>query len=249
MKKLETNDWIVLNTIIYNIHTAEDFNQMRLDLLNELKLVIDFDSADFYLASQKPRELLDNPVTLNCEVDMSQMYESLDYSRGIMVAGKSLIYRESDIISDESRVETDYYRKVYRPNNWHYSLQMIIAKHKKFLGVITLYRTLGKKDFHYDDIFLLDMLKDHLAYRLEQQSKSGDTGVEKVTIKEAVEKYELTRREHTVLQLLMSGADNVDICDELSISANTLKKHIVNIYRKLNINNRVQLFKLVKEKE
>jgi len=35
----------------------------------------------------------------------------------------------------------------------------------------------------------------------------------------------------------------------LSISVNTLKKHILNIYRKLGIRNRVQMFKLIKEKE
>lgn len=249
MKKLETNDWIILNTIIYKIYTIANFHEMRQVLLQELKMVLDFDSADFYLAAKQPDCLLDHPVTLNCEADMSQVYEALDYSRGIMLGGKSLIYRETDIISDETRVETDYYKKVYRPNNWHYSLQMVIAKHKKFLGVITFYRTIGKENFHYDDIFVLDMLKDHLAYRLEQQSLSGDDGIEKVTITEAVARYDLTRREHTILRLLMSGEENPAICSELNISANTLKKHILNIYRKLEIKNRVQLFKLVKEKE
>ena len=31
------------------------------------------------------------------------------------------------------------------------------------------------------------------------------------------------------------------------VSANTLKKHILNIYRKLGIRNRVQLFKMIRE--
>lgn len=88
---------------------------------------------------------------------------------------------------DEKRVETEYYKKVYKPNNWHYSLQMIMAREKEFVGVITLYRTLGK--------------------------------------------------------------DNYEISSELTITENTLKKHILNIYRKLGIKNRVQMFKLIKEKE
>lgn len=29
MKKLETNDWIMLNSIIYKIYTMENFEQMR----------------------------------------------------------------------------------------------------------------------------------------------------------------------------------------------------------------------------
>lgn len=249
MRKLETNDWIILNNIIYKIYTTENFDEMRAELLEQLKMVVDFDSADFYMASLEEGKLLCNPITYNCDVDLSEIYEDLDYSRGIVNSGKMLIYRETDIISDEARVETDYYKKVYKPNNWHFALQVVIARHKKFLGAITFYRTIGKEDFAYDDIFVLDILKDHLAYRLEQHAKNGDLGVNKLTVTEAVAKYELTRREHTILKLLMSGTENADICTELVITPNTLKKHILNIYRKLGIKNRVQLFKMVKEFE
>ena len=89
----------------------------------------------------------------------------------------------------------------------------------------------------------------HLAFRLEQHYKTGDPDYEKLTVSETVAKYDLTRREHTILKLLMSGKDNNEICEELVIAPNTLKKHILNIYRKLGINNRVQLFKSVKEFE
>ena len=248
MKSLETNDWIILNNIIYKIYTTEDFDEMRTELLEQLKMLVDFDSADFYLSSAKDGKALTDAVTYNCDEDMSQVYEELDYSRGIMLSGKSLIYRETDIISDEARVQTEYYQKVYRPNRWHYSLQMILARNKQFLGVITFYRTIGKENFHYDDIFVLDMLKDHLAYRLEQHRRRECVGKDKLTVVEAVHEYGLTRREHTILQMLMNGQENVEICEELTISANTLKKHILNIYRKLGIRNRVQLFKMVKEK-
>ena len=227
MKRLETNDWILLNNIIYKIYTTDNFDEMRYELLEKLKMVLDYDSADFYLASEEPGKLLCRPVTYNCDMDLSEMYEDLDYSRGIVNSGKMLIYRESDIISDETRVETDYYKKVYKPNNWHYALQIVIARHKKFLGAITFYRTIGKADFQYDDIFILETL----------------------TLTEAVYKSELTRREHTVLELLMSGKNATEICDELVIAPNTLKKHILNIYRKLGIKSRVQLFKMIKEFE
>ncbi|MCR5055186.1 MAG: hypothetical protein K6A69_10125 [Lachnospiraceae bacterium] len=163
MRKLETNDFIILNNIIYKIYTMKNFNEMRLELLTQLKLLIDFDSADFYLASKDPGKLLCDPVTYNCDDNLSEMYEGLDYSRGIVSSGKTLIYRETDIISEEARMATDYYRKVYKPNNWHFALQMVVAKKKTFLGAITFYRTIGKEDFRYDDIFVLDLLKDHQA--------------------------------------------------------------------------------------
>ena len=249
MKKMETNDWIMLNNIIYKIYTTENFDDMRYEILDQLKMVLDFDSADFYMASREEGKLLCDPVTYNCDMDLSEMYEDLDYSRGIVASGKMLIYRETDIISDEARVQTDYYQKVYKPNNWHYALQMVIARNKKLLGAITFYRTIGKENFLYDDIFVLDMLKDHLAYRLEQFYKSEEAGMDKITVTEAVVKYDLTKREHMILKQLMSGKDHAQICEELVISSNTLKKHILNIYRKMGIKNRVQLFKMVKEFE
>ena len=106
---------------------------------------------------------------------------------------------------------------------------------------------MGRDNFQYDDIFMLDMLKEHLAYRLQNDRKRAQHREKKLTIQEAVKKYQLTKREETILGFLMDGADNIQICDELVISLNTLKKHILNIYRKLGIRNRVQLFKMVRE--
>lgn len=249
MKLLEMNDWIILNSIIYKIYTTDDFDEMRVEFLEQMKMLMDFDSADFYMASPDHAQKLVEPVTFNCGTDMCQIYEDLDYSKGILYSGKSLIYRETDIISEENRVQTEYYQKVYQPNNWHYAIQMILARNKCFLGVVTFYRTMGKENFQYEDVFLLDMLKDHMNYRLEQYRKKDEDTLKKLTVTEAVAQYDLTRREHTILQLLMAGKESPDICDELSISNNTLKKHILNIYRKLGIKNRTQMFKMIKEKE
>ncbi|MDD3368795.1 MAG: helix-turn-helix transcriptional regulator [Lachnospiraceae bacterium] len=249
MKTLETNDWMILNSIIYKIYTTENVTEMRSQLLEQLKMVLDFDSADFFLADDETGADLVEQVTYNCDEDGSSSYNELDYSRGIMYSGKSMVYRETDIITDEKRVETEYYKKVYKPNNWHYSLQMILGRNKKFLGVVTLYRTIGKDNFRYDDVFVLDMLKDHLAYRLYTERSERSANRDKISVTEATDRYDLTKREHTILQLLMDGHDNQEICDELSISINTIKKHILNIYRKIGVKNRVQLFKMIKEKE
>ncbi|MCI6858902.1 MAG: helix-turn-helix transcriptional regulator [Eubacterium sp.] len=249
MTKLQTNDWLILNSIIYEIYTTENFEEMREKFLEQMKMVVDFDSADFYLASEDGEYKLTDPVTFQCDPGISDVYDIIDYSRGIMYSGKSIVYRETDIISDALRMETEYYKKVYRPNNWHYSLQMIMAKDKKFLGVVTFYRNIGKDDFSHDEVFLVDMLKDHMSYRLWKEQERKQQFGEKLTVSAATKKYGLTKQEHKILKFLMEGRDNETICDLLSISINTLKKHILNIYRKLGIRNRVQLFKKIREKE
>ncbi|MFV0465285.1 MAG: LuxR C-terminal-related transcriptional regulator [Lachnospiraceae bacterium] len=249
MKTLETNDWTILNNIIYKIYTTLDSNVMREQLLEQMKMMLDFDSADFYLADHNGTNHLVEPVLYNCEANNGQLYEELEHSRGIMLSGKSMAFRETDIISDEKRMEMNYYKNLYLPNNWHYSLQLILGRGKDFLGVVTFYRTIGKDNFQYDDIFLLDMLKEHLAYRLHQDKMKYNTNAGKLSVTDATLQFELTKRENTILRLLMNGLDNTEICERLTISVNTLKKHILNIYRKIGIKNRVQLFKMIRETE
>lgn len=244
MRTLENNDFMVLNNIIYRIHTNSDFLEMRREFLEQLKMVLSFDSADFYLAEGEGVPTLTSQVTYNCRFDLSKQFEEIDYSKGLLNRGQSMVYRETDIISDEKRVESDYYKKVYRANNWHYALQVVLGYNEKFMGVITFYRINGKPDFTYSDVFLMEILQDHIAYRihLEKQQSEGD----KISLSTAVKKYSLTKREENILKFVISGFTNDEIADVAMISKNTLKKHILNIYRKMGVNSKVQLFKIIK---
>ena len=50
----------------------------------------------------------------------------------------------------------------------------------------------------------------------------------------------LTERESQILRLLAQGKLNKEISAELLISIDTVKKHIKNIYRKINARNRIE---------
>ena len=93
------------------------------------------------------------------------------------------------------------------------------------------------------------MIKEHLAFRLYQDLNNNLMKNEKISVSQCVDIYGLTKREESVLYELMNGLDNNEISNKLCVTNNTLKKHILNIYRKLEIKNRVQIFKLVREKE
>jgi len=249
MNTIDNNDFMILNSIIYKIYTNPDFLAMRKELLEQLKMIIDFDSAEFHLSKGDGSISLTSSVSYNknASVDFSQVYENIDYSQGILSTGKSMVYRETDIISDKKRMETEYYKNVYEVNNWHYSLQLVLGHNERFLGVITFYRDKEKDDFKYSDVFKVQLIKDHLAYRIYQEQENSIKSGDKISIQEAVELYGLTKRESDILELLISGYSNKEICDQIVIANNTLKKHILNIYRKLDIKNRVQLFRMIKE--
>ena len=50
----------------------------------------------------------------------------------------------------------------------------------------------------------------------------------------------LTAREIEVLKLVVIGGSNKDIADKLGISERTIKNHISNIFKKINVSDRTQ---------
>jgi DNA-binding NarL/FixJ family response regulator len=60
--------------------------------------------------------------------------------------------------------------------------------------------------------------------------------------------FDLTDRETEILQLLVEGLSYKEIGSRLDISANTAKKHVINIYNKLHVNSRAQALHLAYQK-
>ena len=50
----------------------------------------------------------------------------------------------------------------------------------------------------------------------------------------------LTKREQQIIKLLGEGASNNDIAQQLFVSENTVKTHLHNVFKKINVSNRLQ---------
>jgi DNA-binding CsgD family transcriptional regulator len=62
--------------------------------------------------------------------------------------------------------------------------------------------------------------------------------------------YGLSPRELEITALVLGGGTNRDIAERVHISLETVKKHIYNIYKKIGVNNRLQLMNaLLKDKK
>ena len=60
--------------------------------------------------------------------------------------------------------------------------------------------------------------------------------------------FNLTEREQEILKLLVHGIQYKEIGNQLQISPNTAKKHVLNIYAKLHVNSKAQALAFAYEK-
>ena len=56
-----------------------------------------------------------------------------------------------------------------------------------------------------------------------------------------IEMETLTKREKEIVSGLCEGVSAADMCKLMNISRNTMYRHIANIYKKMNVNNRQEL--------
>lgn len=84
-------------------------------------------------------------------------------------------------------------------------------------------------------------------YKIDQLESAQDVKVatSSLSIKEKIEKLDLSKREKEVLELITKGYKNTEIAQTLFVSNNTIKTHIKNIYSKLDVENRIQAIKMV----
>jgi DNA-binding CsgD family transcriptional regulator len=83
------------------------------------------------------------------------------------------------------------------------------------------------------NIFLVFLIP---KIQLSTQTKENGANYESLYLR-----YEITKREREIIQEICAGKTNQEIADTLFISLQTVKDHIHNIFRKVEVKNRIQL--------
>lgn len=86
---------------------------------------------------------------------------------------------------------------------------------------------------------ILAVLNGELWYSREALSKCALEAMSHVKLSAGLSAT-LTSREKEILTKIASGIGNKEIADSLCISPHTVKTHIYNIYKKINVSNRLQ---------
>ena len=219
---------------------------MRKSVLEWLNMLVSFDGAVFSLIEKDGRVLKDS-VGCNIAEKYVKAYET-DYMDKSPISwmvrtGNSAACRESDSLSVDAVVSGDFFKKFYLPNRFYFSACMNIVFREETVGLISMYKRRDNEGFTNRDLFVLNQLQKHFAYRLYYEAKKGDTRYfyAKGYHERICKNFGLTSRESELLNYAVNGWNNEEIAEAMNISINTVKKHFHSLYTKMGVKNRVQL--------
>lgn len=172
---------------------------------------------------------------------ISKIYLSLGIIAALVRIGV-IIYTFLSARENHSRVHL----KLIRTLCWHYFIGFVVYYficHGPYQNVIV---SIYLRQFVY---FVLNIpplfyMKNYMK-RYFIRDISGLK--EKVNFELLFEKYNLTQREREIFLMMAEGNTNSDIKNKLYLSIKTVKNHIYSIYKKLGIDNRIQLFALLQD--
>lgn len=246
---LDHKEWMRINDIILIINSTENINSMRKYFFEAISLLIPYEKAMFYLLKEENDKVkLVNPVFVNVDIDFAKEYENTfeeaRYGRIAVNARRSIAYRDTNLIPESVRINTDVYKSFMLPHGIPYGGGIIVADKGILLAEITFFRTSEQGDFTDKELFILGILKAHLQIRLIKQSYSNSENDCLLTEKSLrLVELGLTNREIEVVSLVANGLNTDEIGNKMNISVYTVKKHINNIFFKLKIKSRLQLIK------
>ena len=243
--------WQYLLQVLYRISRAESVKEFGQVCFEQLQVITPFTKGLFFLTSRKNGKVVHlAPMSYNFE-DTSvgkppDAFISGGYPNSwitFQYSPWSCVKLNSEIYDMKTFEKTDLYRDLYYPQNIYHAMQMVLIHDDVLLGIIAFFRPKNQLDFSAQDVELLDMIKEHLAlklwYLLTQDGAVSAKGKSSASL---LESAGLTRREIEISGLVRLGLDNEEICSRLYLSKSTLHKHFYNIYRKIGVTNRMQLY-------
>ncbi len=165
-------------------------------------------------------------------VDLSQLVRIVLYSIDLLVKIYILvilIYRAVRTSNNEKRILLVRFGFILAG----IALLNAIALHFAYWSVyVGLYFLL----FYFcSDLALIILLKSYLKRNANEFIDLTDS------LEDLYQQYGISNREKQIITEICRGKTNQEIADELFISLQTVKDHTYNIFRKVNVRNRVQL--------
>lgn len=255
-KKLFEKDWLFILDTIYRLNEMSDRETLQLETLKLLRMSIPFCQGIFYAHDVEDGRIVrdEHPIVLGDDAlyldEFHEQYGDDAFFERHVIASRCEVIRDTDVYPEEVRTQAEWYKKIYVKQGIHYALRAVLNCNQQTVGDIDLFRPKGDPDFSDAEMRVLDLLAPHVAQRLWRLMVINRThNMMKGLSNSVLDMYGLTPREAEVITAIASGEPDHIVAQKLCISASTLKKHIHNIYHKIGVRSRHQLFAALNDRK
>ena len=113
-----------------------------------------------------------------------------------------------------------------------------------FLALLNLILSFILHSVPFIFIISISILIYHIFYKFYFSSPISKT--EKTLTEDFIKDFSITKREQEIIIALLDGKSNKELAETLFVSEKTIETHLANIYRKVGVKNRLELFSRLK---
>lgn len=252
---LSEKEWEAIMNISSNLLKKKSISSFGAYISEELFHLFRCSLVEFTESAPVKNKIpkLKNPIILSryddkfveaFESQYESTYHVMDYINWIYFSERSLVYRESDLISESFRKSSKFFTQYLSPFGLIHAAGIILCIDHEFVASIALYNSRQRGDFSDKEMYILTQLLPLLQSSLEhilsinQEHRTTTAQDSSYLLKY---KYHLTKREIEILGYIYKGMTNNEIAEILVITPNTVKKHLSNLFQKLEVTSRTQL--------
>lgn len=250
--RLMERDWRFIIDSLLDINMTSTVDALVSETLDLLEFLINADQITFSLIEQtdnhnvRVHDMMSRgvPATYKEKFLKDQFYDD-PYFYGWSFFKETTTFRDTDMMPDDFRTKSTMFKEIYEPQGIYYALRSHLVYKQQAVGNISIFNSKERGDFSERDVYILSMIGPHISFKMGQLLEKLEAKADEAGIDEAVERFGFTAREREIVDYLLEGIPDAALADKLYISPSTLKKHIYNIYKKADVNSRVQLFKML----
>jgi DNA-binding CsgD family transcriptional regulator len=247
MENLSKTTWAKIHDFLLSIGPIVSVDELNSRILANLPDLVHFENSGVLIDLDKDlKPEINARNSIRIKKDWSAAFNDYYHRIGVFPDIDRNIF-SADYLNTGKYDKDEYVNDYLRPQGIYYSAGLIIfGRENTPIHFVVLNRTSDEHRFSPVELAVLKIIQPHLsnyyktAYELEgfRRMPLLLTELEKHT-------EVLSPRESEIVYLLALRFKPAEIAGKLKISHYTVRKHIENIYKKLNVTDRHQLFQRI----
>ena len=254
--ELDAAVWRSINDTALWIHGQRELDTLQDGTLRRIAGIVPHRIAMFDLLELNAHgaPMYTHPASTGMDrrflTDYYERYAAMDYTTWSFDLHDVNVYRDLDLVDVTRRDTTPIYLEWMEPQGVYYGCTATLACDDTPLGSITLFRERTAGDFTDTELAALKEIALHVSLRLHDLYPHGINQARMATddpLRHVIATKDIQPREAEVLRLMLDGATNRQMAEQLFISESTVKKHVNAVYRKLGVKNRMGLMAVLRK--